>query len=156
MLDQCSIEERFEGVNQLISRWLQARQNLIVHFCALSGINDDRPASESVSRRLDHFCELLVDYVSAGHFEVYYELIREAEEFADGSAEQARSLLPRIIDCTQDAMNFHDKYENPDQIDSLDGLPEALSKLGETLAARFDYEDRLIDVLHEAHREQVA
>lgn len=156
MLDKCSIEERFEGVNQLISRWLQERQNLIVHFCALSGIHEDRPASDSVIRRLDHFCELLVDYVSSGHFEVYYELIREAEEFADGSAEQAKSLLPRIIDSTQDAMSFHDKYEDANDTTPTDTLPQDLSQLGETLASRFDFEDRLIEVLHEAHREQVA
>lgn len=156
MLDQCSKEERFQGVNQLISRWLQARQDLIVHFCALSGIHGDRPSSASVAKRLDHFCELLVDYVSAGHFEVYYELIREAEEYDDGSAEKAQALLPRIIDSTQLAMDFHDKYDSDSEPASHENLPADLSKLGETMAARFDYEDQLIDALHEAHREQVA
>lgn len=154
MLDQCSIEERFEGVNQLIGRWLHARQNLIVQFCALSGIHDSRPSAEATEKRLKHFCELLIDYVSAGHFEVYYELIREAEAFADGSAEVAKSLLPLIIDGTEGAMNFHDTYADGNA--SSETLPQDLSQLGETLAARFDYEDRLIDALHEAHREQVA
>lgn len=154
MLDQCSIEERFEGVNQLIGRWLRERQNLIVQFCALSGIHDSRPSAEATTKRLEHFCELLIDYVSAGHFEVYYELIREAEAFEDGSADLAKSLLPHIIDSTERAMNFHDTYA--DAKATSETLPEDLSKLGETLATRFDYEDQLIEVLHEAHREQVA
>ena len=154
MLDQCSIEERFEGVNQLIGRWLRERQNLIVQFCALSGIHDSRPDAEATTKRLEHFCELLVDYVSTGHFEVYYELIREAEAFDDGSAELAKSLLPHIIDSTEQAMHFHDTYT--DAKATAEALPKDLSKLGETLAGRFDYEDQLIETLHEAHRIQVA
>lgn len=154
MLDQCSIEERFQAVNQMIARWLYERQNLIVQFCALSGIHDARPTSDSMTKRLEHFCQLLVDYVSAGHFEIYYELIREAEAFGDGSADLAQALLPHLIDSTEIAMSFHDKYTDA-QTPSED-LPVDLSNLGETLASRFDDEDRLIDTLHEAHREQVA
>lgn len=154
MLDQCSIEERFQAVNQLINRWLQERQNLIVQFCALSGIHEYRPNSGSVAKRLELFCELLVDYASTGHFEIYYELIREGEEFADGSADKAHALMPHIIDSTETAMSFHDKYI--DKKATTDNLPKDLSRLGETLAARFEYEDRLINILHEAHREQVA
>jgi len=154
MLDKCSIKERFDGVNQLIDRWLQERQVLIVQFCALSGINDQRPSAKAAGDRLEHFCQLLVDYASSGHFEVYYELIREAEAFEDGSAELATSLLPKIIDSTEVAMDFHDKYTT--KFDNLDNLPGDLSHLGETLAARFDFEDALIDTLHESHREQVA
>ena len=154
MLDQCTIEERFEGVTQMIDRWLHARQTLIVQYCALSGIHEIRPSAESTNLRLENFCQLLVDYVSAGHFEVYYELIREAEAFGDGSAELAKSLLPYIIDSTEMAMAFHDKYTGANK--PLSSLPKALSTLGETMATRFEHEDRLINVLHEAHREQVA
>ena len=152
MLDQCTIQERFDGVTQLIDRWLHDRQDLIVQFCALSGVREYRPAA--ASNRLGRFCEVLVDYISAGHFEVYYQLIREAEAFDDGSAEQAKTLLPHIIDGTEMAMDFNDKYG--DSLGPFDNLAQDLSQLGETLATRFDYEDRLIDTLHEAHREQIA
>ena len=154
MLDQCTIKERFEGVNQMIERWLQERQALIVQYCALSGIHEHSPDTEAATARLDHFCALLVDYASAGHFEIYYQLIREAEAFDDGSAEKANALLPRIVDSTETAMDFHDKYT--DCARQLTELPQDLSGLGETLASRFDLEDRLINTLHEAHREQVA
>ena len=155
MLDDCSIEERWSGVNQLIERWLQERQSIIVQFCALSGVHELRSSDADPSNlRLQKFCQILVDYMSAGHFEVYYELIREAEEFDDGSAEIANALMPRITITTEVAMEFNDKYSSADG--TLTNLPKNLSKLGEVLASRFELEDQLIDVMHEAHREQVA
>lgn len=154
MLDQCTIEERWAGVNDIIERWLQQRQDLIVQFCALSGVHELKTAAERSNLRLQNFCQLLVDYVSSGHFEVYYQLIREAEEFEDGSAELAKSLLPRIISSTERAMAFNDQYTGVEE--APNSLPRSLSSLGETLASRFDLEDQLIDAMHEAHRSQVA
>jgi regulator of sigma D len=154
MLDQCTIKERWVGVNDIIDRWLQQRQNLIVQFCALSGVHELKSEAERSNLRLQNFCQLLVDYVSSGHFEVYYQLIREAEEFKDGSAELAKSLIPQITDSTELALAFNDKYIGIDKSPSC--LPRSLSTLGENLEARFELEDRLIDALHEAHRALVA
>ena len=156
MLDQCTIEERWIGVNDMIDRWLYERQLLIVQYCALSGVHEFSPRtdSERSNLRLQKFCQLLVDYVSSGHFEVYYQLIREAEEFEDGSAELAKSLFPYINATTETAVAFNDKYVDTEG--PFNNLSKNLSKLGETLATRFEYEDRLIDAMHEAHREQVA
>lgn len=154
MLDQCSNEERWTGVNNLIERWLKNRRDLIVQFCGVSGVHQYRPKSEKSATRLQKFCEVLMDYISAGHFEVYYELIREAEAFKDGSAELGKQLLPEIQDTTEVALSFDDRYG--DGKNTSDNLPEQLSRLGETLASRFDIEDQLIAVMHEAHREQVA
>ena len=39
MLDQCTKEERWSGVNTMIDRWLKDRQTLIVQFCAVSGVH---------------------------------------------------------------------------------------------------------------------
>lgn len=154
MLDQCTIEERWTGVDAIVDRWLQERQSLIVQFCALSGVNEYSPKSERSHVRLQKFCQNLVDYVSSGHFEVYYQLIREAEEFEDGSAELAQSLFPELNGTTEIAMAFNDQYA--DSEGPFPKLSNHLSKLGETLATRFDFEDRLIDATHEAHREHVA
>jgi regulator of sigma D len=154
MLDECTIEERWIGVSEMIERWLQERQALIVQFCALSGVHQQRPETGDATSRLQNFCQLLVDYASSGHFEIYYQLVREAEEFKDGSAELAKSLIPDITATTEAAMEFNDKYL--DAKGPFVTLSKHLSTLGEILASRFDYEDRLINVLHEAHREQVA
>ena len=155
MLENCSLEERWAGVNDLIDRWLQARQSVIVQFCALSGVhelNSDQPLPQE---RIEQFCQLLVDYLSAGHFEVYHQLVREAEAFADGSAELASDLIPRIEVTTGLAMEFNDRYAESDSTD-FGNLSQHLSKLGEMLASRFELEDQLIDTLHESHRHAVA
>ncbi len=154
MLDQCTKEERWNGVSELIQRWLLERQSLIVQFCALSGVNEFSPKTEQSDLRLGKFCQLLMDYVSAGHFEVYYQLIREAEEFKDGSADVAIKIVPRINAATEIAMEFNDKYAEAEG--PFTHLSKHLSTLGETMASRFEFEDRLINVLHESHREQFA
>jgi regulator of sigma D len=157
MLDKCTTEERWSGVNDLIERWLQERQFLIVQYCAVSGVHEFSPKSPRSQLRLQKFCQLLVDYVSAGHFEVYYELIREAEAFDDGTAETAATIFPRISSSTEYALGFNDKYgeANNDPNEIIITLPKSLSALGETLASRFELEDQLIE-MHNAHREQVA
>lgn len=156
MLDDCDIKERWRQVDALIERWLRERQTLIVQFCGVSGVHAFSPQSVNRNQRLEKFCGILMDYVSAGHFEVYYELLREAESFDDGSAGLAGTLLPRISESTEAALDFHDRYEQGKMEANAGFLARDLSRLGETLAGRFELEDRLITGLHSAHRELVA
>lgn len=65
-------------MHQLIDRWLHERQQLVQAFDALSGIQAPAPNAEE----LQHFCQLLLDYVSAGHFEVYEQLTAEGRPSA--------------------------------------------------------------------------
>jgi regulator of sigma D len=155
MLDECTIEERWSGVNDMIERWLEERQALIVGFCAVSGVHESNNAEELHSG-LQRFCQLIVDYVCAGHFEVYYQLLREAEEFKDGSAKIAKALLPELNENTSIAMEFNDHYFESNENTPLQDLSQQLSKLGETLELRFEIEDRLIDVMHNAHKELIS
>lgn len=154
MLDNCDIKERWSGVDKLVERWLEERQALIVQFCALSGVHELSGTNASRGR-LQKFCQLLLDYVSAGHFEIFYELVREAEAFADGSADIAKALIPRLNASTQDALDFNDRYAEAAQA-PIASLARDLSRLGEILAERFDGEDRLIRATHSCHRELVA
>jgi len=91
--------------------------------------------------------QLLVDYVSVGHFEVFYALIREAEAFADGSEELANAIIPSIGDTTEVILGFDEKYPSADH----SHLDVDLSLLGEVLESRFQLEDQLISVLHFSH-----
>lgn len=159
MLENCDIRERWSSVDTLISRWLQDRQRVIVDFCAISGIQALSPQTiGSRQGRLQGFCERLLDYISSGHFEIYYELLREAEEFRDGTAERAQALLPAITATTQGILDFNDCYAagRVQTGDAAGELAKELSQLGELLAERFDYEDKLIAELHAVHRELVA
>ncbi len=158
MLDNCqTIEEHWDGVNHLIERWLQERQELIILYCSLSGLNKQQPNSVRIQKKLRKFCQILLDYVSAGHFEVYDQLVTEAKNFKDGSEAVADKLYPRISETTEIALNFNDKYDTDEHCEiAAASLANNLSKIGEILVSRFDWEDQLIQNLHYAHHDQVA
>ncbi|GMG86195.1 sigma D regulator [Biformimicrobium ophioploci] len=153
MLENCkTAKERWGGVSAIIDRWLQERQDLLVRFCDLSSKDNQEQTSYGDSLRT--FCQILVDYVSAGHFEVYDQLIREGKEFNDKPALRTAQTLYKKIDPTTDlALDFNDKYL---ETDDLDAIGRDLSQLGEALETRFAAEDEMISVLHTAHKNQVA
>lgn len=156
MLENCDIKERWSGVDKLIERWLAERQKVIVQFCALSGVHSlSKTGNAAIRTRLQKFCQLLLDYVSAGHFEIYYELVREAEAFQDGSVDAAKALIPLLNATTAKALDFNDKYAEADA-NEIAWLARDLSALGEILEERFDGEDKLINATHWSHRDQVA
>lgn len=155
MLEKCrSAKERFGGVSRIIDHWLEQRQTLISAFIHLP----EKTVGESLNSQLDSFCAELIDYLSSGHFEVYEQLLREGSDFADGGVEKAQTLLPLIQPSTDLALDFNDRY-NGFQHPTLQELHEfsnELSLLGERLEERFEIEDQLIEILHNAHREQMA
>ena len=157
MLDNCrNARERWGGVSELIDRWLKERQELLVRYCELSGENDFSQ-TEALKEKCVRLCEVLVDYVSAGHFEVYEQLIQEAREFNDGGLELAAKVYPRIEQTTEVALNFNDRLdERPLTEDEVKALFTELSKLGEVLESRFEMEDFLIEHLHNAHADKMA
>ncbi|KXS48465.1 MAG: regulator of sigma D [Marinobacter sp. T13-3] len=152
MLENCrNAKERWGGVSDLIDRWLKERQELLVHYCGLSG-EADREDLDALQPKFVRLCEVLVDYVSAGHFEIYEQLIQEAREFDDGGVELAARVYPEIEKTTEVALNFNDQIDDqPLTQELVEERFEALSKLGEALESRFEMEDVLIDQLHNAH-----
>ncbi len=154
MLENCkSAKERWGGVSEIIDRWLEERQEMLVQYCALSGLNEELSDVQR-GEKLRSFCQILVDYVSAGHFEVYDQLIKEGREFDDAEALQEASKLYDVVDTTTEKLlDFNDKYL---ETDDLTALSLDLSQLGEALEIRFSAEDRLIAVLHTAHKDLVS
>ena len=154
MLEDCkSAQERWGGVSEIIDRWLHERQELLVDYCALSSALTN-PEDSQCGTRLRKLCQIMVDYVSAGHFEVYEQLMQEAKEFDDTDGLRAASGFYKTIDgTTEDILDFNDKYQETDDIETLN---TDLSKVGEWLATRFEAEDRMIEVLHVSHKDQVA
>lgn len=154
MLENCkTAKERWGGVSEIIDRWLEERQEMLVQYCALSGLNEDLSDVQR-GEKLRGFCQILVDYVSAGHFEVYDQLIKEGREFDDADALQEAGKLYDVVDkTTEKLLDFNDKYL---ETDDLVALTPDLSQLGEALEIRFSAEDRLIAVLHTAHKDLVS
>lgn len=155
MLDDCkTAKERWGGVNKIIDRWLEERQEMLVRYCSLSERDKNADSAAAREEKLRRLCQILVDYVSAGHFEIYDQLIKEGREFEDEEAlKQAGELFNAIDKTTESVLDFNDKYLETDDLSSLD---EDLSVLGETLENRFSAEDRMIAVLHTSHKDLVS
>lgn len=158
MLEDCkSALERWGGVHQLIDRWLDERRELLVDFVELKEACDAE--LEAVSKaRIDAFSELLMDYISAGHFEIYPQLREEARDFEDADAlVLADQLLERLEMSTELVLAFDAEYESPGRVrQNLIRLPAWLERLARGLTERFSLEDRLIARLHAAHAPDAA
>lgn len=154
MLENCkNAKERWGGVSDIIDRWLQERQELLVQFCQLSEIKDFDGSNEEHGDKLRQLCKVMVDYVSAGHFEVYDQLLKEGREFDDTEGLRAASELFSEIDKTTEVvLDMNDKYT---ETDDLETLAADLNQLGIALENRFKAEDAMIEVLHVAHRDLV-
>jgi regulator of sigma D len=125
--------------NQLIQKWLNERQSLIVafnHLCSL------RPFTAEISEPLQEFCQLLVDYVSLGHFEVYEYIVNAVEQCPQPKVQIPKRLLLALMDTTVSALDFNDKYQVERKTDQLDA---DLSKLGLRFAQRLEWEDSLLE-----------
>ncbi|MEH6585098.1 MAG: Rsd/AlgQ family anti-sigma factor [Halioglobus sp.] len=145
-------QQQFNTVEELLTRWLKARRELLGKYTEIAVGMDGLLDRETLDLRQRALCQLLVDYVSAGHFEVYLELFEEAESFADGSSALAEKLMPAIGDTTEVIMAYEEKYTSADS-DKVK-LKRDLSALGEVLESRFLLEDKLIAGLHNSHRRQ--
>lgn len=154
MLESCqNAQERWGGVHLIIDRWLQDRQHLIQAFGAIEEASEEGRLRRSA---LQDFCGTLVDYVSAGHFGVYEQLTQEAKAFGDERGlELAEQIYPRLDVLTERCLQFNDHCDKDDCTDFAD-LCARLRELGGILHERFELEDCLIEVLHTAHREDIA
>ena len=152
MLDSCTnAQERWGGVHQLIDRWLAERQQLILNYRQLRERHEPSTQTDS---ELTAFCDILVDYVSAGHFEIYEQLLREAQDFDDQRGiELAHRVYPRIETITLLAVGFNDQYGQSTRADDEAAMQTQLQQLGGMLHERFELEDCLIEVLLNAHKD---
>ena len=146
--------QQFKTVEDLLTRWLKERRGVLGKYTEIVVALDSRPDDERLQKRQQGLCERLVDYISAGHFEVFHELINEAESFDDGSCALAENVMPAIGDTTEIIMAYEEKYSAA-QGAHQEKLKRDLSALGEALESRFVLEDQLIAGLHNRHRRLV-
>lgn len=145
MLNQLeSLTERVGGSNKLVDRWLNIRKQLLVSYYNLVGIKPGKGSYMQLNEKaLDEFCHNLVDYLSAGHFSIYERIISEMEGTSPLLA--ATQLYPLLEANTLEIMEYYDSsLENAIDDDNYAEFQQALSDIGEALAARFTLEDKLI------------
>ncbi|MGQ7245814.1 sigma D regulator [Halomonas sp. V046] len=153
MLEDCkTARERWGGVHQLIDRWLEQRQRLLEVWSELEA-SCDAELEAVTKERIDGFSETLMDYISAGHFEVYPQLREEARAFDDSEAlVLADRLLERLEMSTELVLSFDEDYASTGSCaQNLTRLPAWLERLKKGLTERFSLEDHLIQRLHAEH-----
>lgn len=144
---------QFEEVETLLTQWLKERQDVLTRYTEVVISTNSALSGPDLEQKQQALCALIVDYVGAGHFEIFHELIAEAELFADGSEKLAQNVMPAIADTTEVILAYDEKYSSGDNDPAT--LERDLSALGEVLESRFVLEDQLIAGLHNTHRQQV-
>ena len=137
--------ERRQQACQLIAELQNERQEVWSLYCHVAELKPFS-ANDAVKSLLTQFSQILVDYVSLGHFGVYERLLAGTER-RSRVLSVAKEIYPEFSATTDAAISFNDKYDNVDKIDVFEDLEQDLSALGESLAKRIDLEDRLCEVM---------
>ncbi|GHG04035.1 sigma D regulator [Thalassotalea marina] len=142
-------KKRWGGQNKVIDNWLKERQLLLVAYCELIGMpqKEDHNHSLPSQQDLTRFCQILMDYLSAGHFEIFTNIVAECNEKGPDDKRQADTIFPKLNDSTDLALQFNDKYAEMPVDDLPDNFDIELSALGRALEDRFSLEDQLLDML---------
>ncbi|MEP1740594.1 MAG: sigma D regulator [Kangiellaceae bacterium] len=152
MLDtQTNKIDDIDNKSEAVSNWLAERSQVIVMYCRLSGFRNQTKLPEN--EQINGFCDVLIDYVSAGHFEVYQQIANDCEINGPTSLQLLNRLYPDISKTTDIVVDFNEKYSKMMANDSemMTRFDQDLSILGEAIAKRVDLEDNLIETLRTNH-----
>jgi len=136
-------ENRRTRQTHTINTLLEERQQVLVAMCELAELESGDVPSETVIYNLRGFNQQLVDYTALGHFEIYERII-DGKERRGNIKMVADRVYPSISETTQLFVEFNDKYEGADEADSISGLYQDLSSIGEAMADRIESEDMLL------------
>ena len=140
-----TIKERRSKTTKLIDHMIDERKQLLALLLQVSDLESEN-ILEPDQDILDEFCQVLVDYIAAGHFGLYERII-EGKERRKEVSELAVKVYPRIEEVTQAALAFNEKYDPDNAVLNLSQLQQDLSELGEQLSTRMELEDQLINAL---------
>lgn len=136
--------EKKQQAYQLITELQNERQEVWALYCHVAELMPFS-ANQSVRNKLARFAEILIDYVSLGHFGVC-EFLFTGTDSHDPALSVAKEIYAALSSSTEAAVSFNDKYENGAATIFAD-LKQDLSDLGESLAKRIDLEDQLCGLI---------
>lgn len=135
------IGERRARTRALIDKLLAERSQMLVLYWRVAGLAPYQ-SPEPAHELLEQFCQLLVDYVAAGHFGLYDRITNGTERRLE-VADLAKKIYPRIAETTESAISFNDRYDAK-RLEDPQSLSHDLSSLGEEIAERIELEDQII------------
>lgn len=149
-IDRQPANDRRSRTRKEIKQLIAERNEVLSLYCQLAGCEsaERKEADEIDAETLQEFCQVLIDYIATGHFELYSRISEGGERRTD-MVKLANTIYPRIEKTTQIAVDFNDMYDggNNYTAELKSKLPEHLSRLGEELATRIELEDKLINTL---------
>ncbi|MEE9159827.1 MAG: Rsd/AlgQ family anti-sigma factor [Gammaproteobacteria bacterium] len=146
--------DRRQRTRQLIDKMLAQREQLMALLCEVSGV-EPFATKKPLPQLLEEFCQVLVDYIASGHFGLY-ERIAVGTERRKAVVKLAQQSYAKIVDTTQVALDFNEKYDDLKDRDDLEILQPDLWCLGEELATRIELEDKLIESLLGSEGQRIA
>ena len=149
-IDKQPANDRRSRTRKEIKQLISERNEVLSLYCNLAGCdgNTELDVDNIETETLQEFCQILIDYIATGHFELYRR-ISEGEERRQDMIKLANAIYPRIERTTRVAVDFNDMFDggNSYTSDLRQKLPDELSRLGEELATRIELEDQLINTL---------
>ena len=149
-IDKQPANDRRSRTRKEIKQLIAERNEVLSLYCQLAGCDGSgtKHPDEIELETLQEFCQVLIDYIATGHFELYSRISEGGERRTDMS-KLANIVWPRIERTTRSAVDFNDLYVGGNNYSSTlkEQLPQNLSKLGEDLATRIELEDQLINTL---------
>lgn len=129
----------------LVAALQEERSAVWALYCQLAEM---KPFSSENAIRpmLSEFSQLLIDYISFGHFSIYEHLIVE-KQHQISALSHAEKMYPAFSSTTASAVSFSDIYDDGRRKFNTENLAQDLSMLGERLAERMELEDRLCSML---------
>jgi len=126
----------FSGHSKPLDKWLQHRQLLVSGYCYM--IANTLSVTLPPVSEVKYWCAELVDYLTAGHFQVFTELLEHMQKEGNDDFE-----YESLIETTNQLLSLQEAiFEISD--DNSNALEGILSKLGELLAKRLEIEDLFI------------
>ncbi len=148
-------QQQWGGSIAVIDNWLEERKQLLVLYCQLSGVQQFSGHDNQLPGEADikAFCQVMMDYISAGHFEVYDQITsKNKSDNNEEGVSLAEELYPQITQSTDVALTFNDNYAEKNADELTEQFDKDLASLGEALDDRFELEDKLIQSLHLAQQ----
>ena len=76
-------KERRTGSQELVQKLVAERTEMLVLYCQLAGLepfgNGKNSRTKPAQELLQKFCQVLVDYIAAGHFSLYERIVNGTE-----------------------------------------------------------------------------
>ncbi|MCK5354476.1 MAG: Rsd/AlgQ family anti-sigma factor [Methyloprofundus sp.] len=126
----------------LIEELLEERAQVWELYCKIAGI-EPYQSNKTDAEQVQAFCQILVDYISLGHFGIYQRII-DGSERRKAIIKAAAQIYPQLNQATEAVLSFNEKYQTPTAEMILNQLTGDLSLLGDQLATRIELEDELI------------